>query len=109
MDKGGGGTQTQVIRQNADPWGPSQGYLKNIMAEAESLYKNNIGPSYYPGSTVVPFTEQTMSGLQGIQDRAQSMMSNNLFDTALGQAGNLMSSGGLTPEMRAALGPLMDV
>src|SRR5690606_31591318 len=68
-----------------------------------------VGPSYYPGSTVVPFTEQTMSGLQGIQDRAQGMMSNNVFDTALGQAGNLMSSGGLTPEMRAALGPLMDV
>lgn len=51
---GGGGTTTTT---NSDPWEGQQPYLKDIMAKAQGLY-NAEGPSYYPNSTVSPFTDQ---------------------------------------------------
>lgn len=62
----GGSTQTTV--QKSDPWSAAQPALKNILGQAQSLY--NQGGSYYPFSTVVPFSQQTIQGLQNIQDRA---------------------------------------
>lgn len=51
---GGGGTTTTT---NSDPWEGQQPFLTDIFGKAQDLY-NAPGPSYYPNSTVSPFTDQ---------------------------------------------------
>jgi hypothetical protein len=60
------GTATTVV--NKDPWGPSQDYLKTGFEKAKGYLDDPI--SYYPGSTVVPFSGQTEQALQMGEDRA---------------------------------------
>lgn len=60
MGKGGG---NQSSSTNTDPWGPQQGYLKEIFAEAQKLYKGG-GPQFYPGQMTAGFnpTEKAAQG-----------------------------------------------
>lgn len=61
--------QQQII-QNNDPWSGQQTYLTDVFSRAKDL--SNQPMSYYPNSTVVPFSNQTESALQGIENRATS-------------------------------------
>lgn len=68
MSSGGGGNSTTV--QKADPWDKAQPYLIEGMQGAQSIYNNRANDIYYPGSTVVPMADQTIQGLNMIQNRA---------------------------------------
>lgn len=68
MSGSSGGTQTTTAK--AEPWGPQQGYLKDIMNQAQQLYQSD-GPSYYPGQTTVPFAPETEQSLAMQAQRAQ--------------------------------------
>lgn len=46
MSKGGGSSQ----KTTSEPWGAAQPYLKDVMQQAQNLYKQG-GPQYYPGQT----------------------------------------------------------
>ena len=46
---------TSVVKQ--DPWSGQQPYLQDIFSQASSIYNSGVGSQYYPGSTVVPFTD----------------------------------------------------
>ena len=61
------GQSTTVV--NKDPWGPQQDYLKTGFARAQSDILDKP-LSYYPNSTVVPFSGQTESALQRQEQRA---------------------------------------
>ena len=58
---------TETVTQNSEPWSAAQPHLRNIFSGAQSLY--NQGAEYYPGSTVVPFSNQTVAGMQGLEDQ----------------------------------------
>jgi len=59
---------TQVV-QNNDPWRGQQPYLeKGFQAAQQNILDTPL--SYYPNSTVVPFSQQTEQALQGIEQRA---------------------------------------
>lgn len=61
----------QTVSQVSAPWGPQQPFLEAGFNAAKTDVLNKPG-SYFPGSTVVPFSNQTNAALQGIEDRARA-------------------------------------
>jgi hypothetical protein len=99
----GGGSQTTV--QKSDPWKGAQPYLYDIMGQAQNLYNQSAGNTYYPGSTVVPFSPETEAGLGAISNRAAQ----GSPLTAAAQEQNLATMRGdyLDPTQNPAYGGLM--
>lgn len=60
--------QTVTNRTEIDP--VTQAWRSNIVGAGNALY-NQGTPAYYPGSTVVPFSNQTQAGLDTLQNYAQ--------------------------------------
>lgn len=73
MSGSGGGEVTQgpsqTTTQTADPWSAQQPYLKKGFAQAQNLFLDNQ-PTYFPGSTVVPFSNETQQALDLTKQRA---------------------------------------
>jgi hypothetical protein len=93
MSSGGGNTQVTT----ETPYEPSEPYLKDIMREAENIYESDVGKSYFPNSTVVPFSGDTTNALNLQRARSYDLMSpssiygtsaNTLTDAATGAMGN---------------------
>lgn len=76
---GGSQPKTQTVEQTSEPWPGAQPYLKDVMGQAQSLYRSGTGTQYYPFSTVVPFSPQTDQALSMQEQLAQS---NPLLQTA---------------------------
>lgn len=70
MSGGGGGGQTTQTIQKADPWGPQQPHLIDIMNQARSLYQGE-GPQYFPG--------QTLAGESRYTPQAREQLANYAF------------------------------
>lgn len=85
MDSGGGTTNTTSSSQ---PWSGVQPYLTDLMGQAKSLY--NQGSQYAPFSTVAPFSDQTLQGLNMTQNVANS--GNPLTGAAGNSITNLLQS-----------------
>lgn len=98
MSKGTPSTTTQTTK--SEPWGPSQSYLKDIMGQAQGLYNSGAGQSYFPGSTVVPFSPQTEMGLGALEN--QALQGAPLYDQSLQAAQRSLS--GFNPAQMGALG-----
>jgi hypothetical protein len=91
-----GGGSTSTTTQKADPWSGQQPYLKDIFSEAQGLY-NAEGPSYYPNSTVTPFTADQKTAFDqvynfGMGGGSQAMQGavGNVADTL---SGNYLMAG----------------
>ena len=79
MSSGGGNTQVTTEK----PYEPSEPYLKDIMREAENIYESDVGKSYFPNSTVVPFADDTTRALNLQRARSYDLMSpSNIYGTA---------------------------
>tara|TARA_R100001463_G_scaffold41469_4_gene87465 strand:- start:4551 stop:5498 length:948 start_codon:yes stop_codon:yes gene_type:complete len=111
----GGGGDTTVQENKVSPYEPSEPYLNNILTEASNLYQSGTGSQYYPGSTVVPFAQQTQQGLQGLQNLSTNQLSGspmmqqaaNVFSGyAAGQAPNIFSGMAQLSPQQAYLGNL---
>jgi hypothetical protein len=100
MSTGGGNSGSST--NTAEPWGPAQPHLENIMAQAASLYQQNAGGQAFPGSTVVPFSPQTEAGLSGMEN--QALGGAPLYDQALQGFQRTLSgfNPGLDPALAAA-------
>lgn len=76
---------------------------ESIAQEAANLYNQGIGFTPYPGETYVPMSQASRDALAEIEALARQP------DPLLGQAsdyvGSVFASGGLSPELRAALEP----
>ena len=86
MSSGGGTTQTsgEVI-----PYAPTEPYLEDILQQAENIYESDVGRSYFPSSTVVPFAPQTQQALNLTEAQAFDQMGgSNLYNTAANTYGN---------------------
>lgn len=84
----GGGGETITQENQVSPYAPAQPYLDNILSESSNLYQSGTGSQYYPGSTVVPFAQQTQQGLQGLQNLSTNQLSGSPM---MQQAGNVFS------------------
>src|SRR3990167_3282840 len=82
-------TQTSTQTQKSDPWPEQQPFLKTGFQQAESNVLNKPR-SYFPGSTVVPFSPETETALQATTNRA--MRGNPLVPAA--QQGVMDTLGG---------------
>ncbi len=62
-------TQTVVEKSDSQPWAGAQPALNQALTAAQQQFSQ--GPqSYYSGSTVAPFSQQTLSGMNMIQQNA---------------------------------------
>ena len=73
---GGGSSQTvqpvgqSTTVQKSEPWEGQKSHLTNIYGQAQNL--SGTPPTYYPGSTVTPFSQQTEDALNSIEGRART-------------------------------------
>ncbi len=78
-----GGDDPQVIETGGGVYEPAEPYVKDIMSEAARLYASDVGKSYYPGSTVIPFAPETQAGLDLSKGLGFEMTGpSRLFNTA---------------------------
>jgi len=87
------GNQTQTT--SSEPWGPMQPYLTKALPRIESDVLNRP-KEYFPGSTVVPFSNQTEGALNWTEQRA--MAGSPLLRNAQG-LNNAMLGGQFLPGM----------
>lgn len=89
MAKGGSGDSTVTNKTEIDP--TTQAWRNNIFGAATNLWNQGI-PGYYPGNTVVPFSNQTQQGLNMLQRQALTGRSNAPgYNAALQALGGLFS------------------
>jgi len=79
---GGGGGDTQTIIDRAQPYGPAEPALQQILSEAGTIYGQ--GPA---GAGYVPPTQQTLQGLAGQEQIAQAA-NQQILGTIQGQYTN---------------------
>jgi hypothetical protein len=65
-----GGSQNSTVRNVTEVDPVTQAWRSNIMNAGAGLYNQGV-PAYYPGQTVVPFSNQTQGGLDYLQGYAQ--------------------------------------
>lgn len=65
-----GSTTPATQTQTAAPWAGVQPYLTDLMNQARLNYQSGAGQNYFPGSTVVPFSNQTNTALGMMENRA---------------------------------------
>lgn len=95
----GGKSDKTTQTQQSDPWKPSQGALTDILSRAQNL--NAQGTSYYPGSTVAGFSNDTQNAMSGIRNMANS------GSPLYGQGSNAIS-GGLSQALSTANGDYLN-
>lgn len=87
-----GGSSKTTTSQSSQPWDAAQPYLKDVLAGAQTAYKSGTGFDPFPGSTVVPFSPQTLQSQQQTQDIAGR--GNPLNDAAMNATQGIINSGG---------------
>jgi len=88
MSSGGNETTTQTTQ----PYAPAEPFLKDILGEAQNVYRSGVGREFFPSSTVVPFADQTQQALNLQQAQAlEQMQPSTLQGQAATTLGNLAS------------------
>ena len=91
----GGGSQTTT--QSTEPYSPAEPFLKDILGEAQQIYRSGVGRQFFPGSTVVPFAQQTEEALKlqqaaALEEAAPSQLLGQSAQTFGQFAGSPMSA-----------------
>lgn len=87
---GGGGSQTTT--QKADPWGPSQGYLKDAMRRGEQLFDQG-------GFSAEPYSGDRVAGFGDLSQMAQGATAYQAMQNAPGvQQANMTLSDMMNPQ-----------
>lgn len=66
------GNKQQTQSTSSEPWKAAQPALQLGLTDAMKAYKSGIGSQPFTGSTVVPYAQQTMQGMQNMQVDAGS-------------------------------------
>lgn len=99
-----GGSKVQQINSTNAPWSGQQPFLSDVFGRAQNQF--NAGPySYYPNSTVVPFSNQTEAALGRLEGAANDP--NSLTRQAQGQLGATLRGDYLNAG-NPAFGAMMD-
>jgi hypothetical protein len=97
----GGSKPTQSSVTSSAPWGPVQTPIANAATRAQWWMENPASSQIYEGTTVVPFSNQSLSGMNNAQSFAQGAGQN-----MQNQAKNIISGGGFNSYQQGALGNL---
>ncbi len=82
-----GGSKTSTVTSNQAPWTGQQPFLSDVFQRAQNQF--NAGPpSFYPNSTVVPFSGQTEQALGRLEANANDP--NSLVRQAQGNLGQTL-------------------
>jgi hypothetical protein len=95
-----GGSSKETTQATNEPWSAAQPLLKQGIKDAGNVYKQGDAWSPYTGSTVVPYANQTMSGMNAIQGNAQDAMSSGAMRKPLSFFGSMFDNGGLSADQR---------
>lgn len=93
-----GGTQTTT--QTNSPWSAAQPALKLGLNDAMKAYKSGVGGDVYTGSTVIPWSKQTMAGMDGLSTLAKQQSTGA---GVLRSANDIMNQGGFNDQQLAAM------
>jgi len=96
MAKGG----TQTTSSNSAPWKEAQPALKQGIGAAQSLYNSGTGAQVYNDSTVVPWSNNTMTGMDKTKDAALANLNGNGLS---GQLQGVINNGGYNAGQLEAL------
>ena len=104
----GGGSDNQTTQTSSvEPYGKSKPLINKALADAMKAYNQGFGSNIYTGSTVTPYSKQTMWGMSDLQKLADANNGkNNAFQTKLQ---NIMNNSGFTGTQRDAIGGMKDV
>ena len=91
MSSGGSNTTTS----RTEPYAPAEPFLQDILGEAQNIYRSGVGRQFFPGSTVVPFADQTQQALNLQQAAALEAAAPSALDQ---QAANVFSQFASTPQ-----------
>ncbi len=91
MSSGGGNTTTT----RTEPYAPAEPFLQDILGEAQNIYRSGVGRQFFPGSTVVPFADQTQQALNLQQAAALEAAAPSALNQ---QAANVFSQFASTPQ-----------
>lgn len=96
------GDKTTTQRSQSEPWDAAQPLLKSVLGDAQDLYNSGVGFQPYTGSTVVPFADQTVAGMDDVTSRATAAMGgNSAMDKGLNFLGGLYDTGGLSGDQQS--------
>jgi hypothetical protein len=89
MAQGGGAKPTTSQTSSVTPWASAQPYLQNALGVANAWMVDPNSSKIYEGSTVVPFANQSLWGMNNAQNFAQTTGQN-----MQNQAGDIINAGG---------------
>jgi hypothetical protein len=99
---GGQKTPTSTSVTNNAPWSPQlQGQILHAANKANDWANNPANYSVYEGTRVIPFSNQSLSGMNNAQSFAQGAGQN-----MQNQAGGIINGGGFNQYQQGALGNL---
>jgi hypothetical protein len=81
------GSEKTKTKQESSPWSPQIPFIKYGMDEAARLYQQ-ASPTYYPGSTVAPFSPEQNQAMD--MTRARAMGGNQTMRQAEGYARDVL-------------------
>jgi hypothetical protein len=95
------GNKSQTTSTSSAPWKAAQPAMKTALGDAQNIYKSGEAFKPYTGSTVVPFANQTIQGMnnmQGAAERAQGAFNQNF-----GNVSAMANDGGLNDLQRGSV------
>lgn len=95
-----GGSNKQTTTSSSEPWEGAQPTLKNSLRMANTVAGNDNLWEPYTGSTVVPWSPDSMQAMTNIANNARANMDNR---GASGGYNYVLNNGGLTADQSAGL------
>lgn len=94
------GGSKQTTTQSSAPWSGAQPALTQAVGGAQNLYNAGVGSQVYTGSTVVPWSNQTMQAMGNIQNNANANINGKGLS---GQYQGVINNGGFNSSQQGAL------
>jgi hypothetical protein len=99
---GGSKDNPTITNTNSEPWEPAQPYLKDVMAQGQTLFNNTQGAKPWTGNVNAPMFPWQRRGLQATYNLARQPVPGLM--QAQSMATGLMQNNGMTPDLRHVAG-----
>jgi hypothetical protein len=102
----GGGSKTQTSTTSQEPYGKAKPLLNTAMKDAMSMYKDGSINAGQKINTAVPFSQESLYGLQGMENNARNAAGQSPFRSMLGNFADTYGQGGFNDAQRTAMDPM---